>query len=109
MHAIVNAFLWYKQAKGPSEAIADTAWSTAISTTGITAGLIAETLFHSIATASALGIGTRLVVSRVARSRWNAAKALCESVAKAESDIEFLRSLYSETLHDSQALSSSGV
>ena len=60
LHAIVNGFLWYKGSKEFSIAFADATASTAISTTGIGMGLLAETLCHSVMLSGAVGVGGRL-------------------------------------------------
>lgn len=92
LHAIVNGFLWYKGAKEFSGAVADAAASTAISTSGIAVGLAAELLCHSAALSGAIGIGGRLFLQRMARSRWNFAEFLEHSNARAEATITALAS-----------------
>lgn len=82
LHAIVNGFLWYKGAKEFSEAFADTTASAAISTAGIGVGLLAESLCHTVALSSAIGIVGRLALGRMARSRWSFAEFLENSIER---------------------------
>lgn len=82
LHGIVNGFLWYKGAKEISAAIADAAGSSAVSTAGIGMGLVAETLWHSAMFSGAVGIGGRLFLGRLARSRWSFAKFILNSIAE---------------------------
>ncbi len=84
LHSIANGFLWYKGSKVLSAALADAAASTAISTTGIGMGLAVETLFDAVVFSSAVGIGTRLLLGRMARSRWSFAEFLDKSIAQVE-------------------------
>jgi len=80
----VNGFLWYKGSKEFSTAFAGAAASTAISTTGIGMGLVVESLCHAAMLSGAVGIGSRLLLGRMARSRWNFAEFLEKSMAGAE-------------------------
>lgn len=90
LHAIVNGFLWYKGSKEFSAAFADTVANTAISTTGIGLGLLAETLCHTTLLSGAIGISSRLFIGRMARSRWNFAEFLAESIAETETRVGLL-------------------
>ncbi len=91
LHAIVNGFLWYKGAKEFSDAFASAAASTTISAAGIGMGLVAETFFHTAMLSSGFGIGTRFFLGRVARSRWNFAEFLEESITRTGQHIGNLR------------------
>lgn len=91
LHAIVNGFLWYKGAKEFSDAFASATASTAISTTGIGLGLLAETLCHSVVFSSAVGIGSRFLLGRMARARWNHAEFLENSIVQTEARVASLR------------------
>ncbi|HVC99273.1 MAG TPA: hypothetical protein VND64_36750 [Pirellulales bacterium] len=94
LHAIVNGFLWYKGAKEFSEAFAGAAASTTISTTGIGIGLVVETLCHTAVFSSAVGIGSRLFLGRLARSRWSFAEFLEKSIAGSEARTAALRQMF---------------
>lgn len=94
LHAIVNGFLWYKGSKEFSQAFADAAASSAISTTGIAMGLVAETLCHSVMLSSAIGIGSRLFLGRLARSRWNFAEFMAKSIAETEARTATLANIF---------------
>ena len=82
LHAIVHGFLWYKGSKEFSIAFADATANTAISTTGLGIGLLAEAFCHTATLSSAVGIGSRLLLGRVARSRWSFADFLEESIKR---------------------------
>ncbi len=87
LHAAVNGFLWYKGAKEFSEAFASTLASTAISTTGIGIGLVVESFYHTAMLSSVVGIGSRVFLGRMARSRWNFAEFLEKTIAVDEARI----------------------
>lgn len=70
LHAAINAFLWYKGSKEFSEAVADTVTDTAVSTVGIAACLVAEQLCRTVVVAGAVGIGVRMWLGQMTRSRW---------------------------------------
>jgi hypothetical protein len=91
LHAAVNGFLWYKGSKDFSEAFADTAANTAVSTVGIGLGLLAESLFSAAIMSSAVGIGARMYLGRVTRSRWDFADFLHKSTAETTAQIALLR------------------
>ncbi len=93
LHAVVNGFLWYKGSKEFSAAFAGTAASAAISTTGIFTGLVTESLCHAAMLSGAVGIGSRLLLGRMARSRWNFAEFLEKSTAMAEARAATLQQL----------------
>lgn len=84
LHGIVNGFLWYKGAKEFSDAFAGAMGNTAISTAGLTAGLLCETLFDMVTAAGVVGIGSRLFLGRMARSRWSFSEYLGNSIARTE-------------------------
>lgn len=84
LHAAVNGFLMYKESKELSAAVADTITDTLVSTAGIGFGLLAESLIHSAAMSSAVGISTRFFIGRVTRARWNFADFLQNSLAETE-------------------------
>ena len=94
LHAVVNGFLWYKGSKEFSAAIASTAASTAISTTGIGLALAVESVYHAVVLSSAVGIGSRLLLGRMARSRWNFAEFLEKSMTGAEARMAALLQMY---------------
>ena len=96
LHAIVNGFLWYKGSKEFSSAFAAAAASTTISTAGIGMGLFAETLCHTAILSGAVGIGGRVLLSRLARSRWNFAEFLQDSIAESKLRIASLRQLQAQ-------------
>jgi hypothetical protein len=91
LHALVNGFLWYKGSKEFFAAFAGAAASTAISTTGIGLGLVTETLYHAAMLSGAVGISSRLLLGRLARSRWNLAEFLEKSIAEADARIAALQ------------------
>lgn len=84
LHALVHGFLWYKGSKLFSSAVADTAAGTTISTLGISFGMVAETLCHSAMLSGAVGISGRVLLGRLARSRWNFAGFLGDSIVATE-------------------------
>jgi hypothetical protein len=94
LHALVNGFLWYKGSKEFSAAFAAAAASTTISTAGIGMGLVAETLCHTAMFSSAVGIGGRVLLGRLARSRWGFAEFLDKSTAEAKARIAALQQAY---------------
>lgn len=96
IHAVVNGFLWHKESKELSAAFADTVTDTLVSTTGLGVALVAESLIRTTVIAGALGIGTRMFISRVTRSRWNFAEFLQKSLAETEAQIASLQQRMSE-------------
>jgi len=94
LHAVVNGFLWYKGSKEFSGAFADAAASTTISTAGIGLGLFAEAVSHTAMLSGAIGIGGRILLGRVARSRWNFAEFMAQSIAEVEMRTVALRQLH---------------
>jgi len=54
-------------------------------------GLVAETLWHSAVFSGAIGIGGRLFLGRLARSRWNFAKVVLNSIAETQTQIAALQ------------------
>ena len=99
LHALVNGFLWYKGSKEFSAAFASTAASTTLSTAGIGVGLIADTLCHAAVLSGAVGIGSRIFLSRLANSRWDFATFMEESIFETNALIDSLR------LHQSKVVS----
>jgi hypothetical protein len=93
LHALVNGFLWYKGAKEFTTAFEDVIANTALSAAGIGIGLLAETLTSAVPVAAVVAIGGRAVVSRFARSRWNFADFLEESIESSESQVTALLKL----------------
>ncbi|HEY4260359.1 MAG TPA: hypothetical protein VGM98_09370 [Schlesneria sp.] len=93
LHALANGFLWYKGAKDFSDSFADTLASTALSSTGICIGLLASTLTNSTPISFAVGIGGRTILSRFARSRWNFADFLEESIEQSLTQLTVLQNL----------------
>lgn len=93
LHAIVNGFLWYQGAKDFSEAFADTFANSSLSAAGIGLGLLAETLTSAVPVAAVVALGGRVVLSRFARSRWNFADYLEESIRDSESQVMELQRL----------------
>ena len=91
LHAAVNGFLWHKESKELSVAFADTVTDTLVSTTGLGVALVAENLIRTTVIAGALGIGARMLISRVTRSRWSFADFLQNSLAETESRIAELQ------------------
>ena len=82
LHALVNGFLWYKGSKEFSAAMASAAASTSLSTAGIGVGLLADTLCHAAVLAGAVGIGSRILLSRLANSRWDFATFMERSIVE---------------------------
>jgi hypothetical protein len=93
LHVLVNGFLWYKGAKEFSTAFEDVMANTALSAAGIGIGLLAETLTSAVPAAAVVAIGGRAVLSRFARSRWDFADFLEESIASSESQLAALVNL----------------
>lgn len=87
LHAAVNGFLWYKGSQEFSAAFAAAAASTTISTAGIGMGLIADTLCHTAMLSGAVGITSRVLLGRMARSRWSFAEFLEKSIAEADASV----------------------
>jgi len=81
LHAMVSGFLWYKGSKELSAAVAEAAANTTISSVGIGLGLGADALFHVAAFSGVVGVGGRLLLGRLAKSRWNFAEFLENSIA----------------------------
>lgn len=98
LHAVVNGFLWHKESKELSSAIADTVTDTFVSTAGIGIGLIAESLIQTTLMSGAIGIGARMFISRVTRSRWSFAEFLQKSLAETEAQIALLQQVNAEAL-----------
>jgi len=87
LHALVNGFLWYRGAKEFSDAIASATASTAITGTGVFTGLVAESLLDivlrsgaAVALSGSIGISSRILLGRLARSRWSFAEYLEKSI-----------------------------
>ena len=99
LHALVNGFLWYKGSREFSAAFASTAASTTLSTAGIGVGLIADTLCHAAVLSGAVGIGSRIFLSRLANSRWDFATYMEKSILEVNALIDSLR------LHQSKVVS----
>lgn len=93
LHALANGFLWYKGAKDLSDAYADAVANTTLSAAGIGIGLLAETLSNSTPVSAAVAFGGRAVLSRFARSRWNFADFLEESIEFSETQVAALERL----------------
>lgn len=91
LHAAVNGFLWHKESKELSAAFADTVTDTLVSTAGIGIGLVAESLIQTAVVSGVFGIGARIFISRVTRSRWNFAEFLQKSLAETEAQITSLQ------------------
>lgn len=92
LHAAVNAFLWYKGSKEFADAVADTVADTAISTVGIAVGLAAECLCRTVVISSVVGIGARMLLGHVTRSRWDFGEFLEHSITETRSHIAHLHS-----------------
>ena len=105
IHAVVNGFLWHKESKELATAIADTVTDTLVSTVGIGIGLVADSLIRTALFSGAVGIGARMFISRVARSRWNFAEFLQKSLAEAEARIAVLQQLPPEVATASKQVS----
>jgi len=95
LHALVHGFLWFKGAKAVSSAFADSVAATTISSTGIGLGLLAESLCHSALLSGAVGASARILLGRMARSRWSFADFLSDSITGTEAQIATLRNLSS--------------
>jgi hypothetical protein len=93
LHAIVNGFLWYRGAKDFSDACEDMIANTSLSAVGIGLGLLAETLTSAVPISAVIAIGGRAVLSRAARSRWNFADFLEESIRSSEVQVLELQRL----------------
>lgn len=91
LHALANGFLWYKGAKDFSDAYVDTVANTTLSAAGVGIGLLAETLSNSTPLSAAIAIGGRAVLSRFARSRWNFADFLEQSIEASQSQVAALQ------------------
>jgi len=81
LHSLVHGFLWYKGSKEFEIAVVDAVADTAISTLGIATALVAEAAFDAAVVAGGIGSLTRLFLKRAARSRWDFADFLNESLA----------------------------
>ena len=97
LHAAVNAFLWYKGSKEFADAVADTVTDTAVSTVGIAACLVAEHLCRTVIVAGAVGIGVRLFLGQMTRSRWDFADFLDQSLCETRAHIDRLKQLASSS------------
>ena len=93
LHALANGFLWYKGAKDFSDAYVDTVANTTLSAAGMGIGLLAETLSNSTPLSAVVAFGGRAVLSRFARSRWNFADFLEESIESSEIQVAALHRL----------------
>ncbi len=97
LHAAVNGFLLYKGAKEFEEAMADTAFATAISAAGFSAAMVTESIleFSRLGGPACIlvGVGTRAFLSRVARSRWHLADFLECSIQRLEGQMRILRTV----------------
>jgi len=97
LHAVVNGFLLYKGAKEFEEAMADTAFATAISGAGFTAAMVTEFILEASRLGGPacilVGVGTRAFLSRVARSRWRFADFLECSIQHLEAQMRILRTV----------------
>jgi len=97
LHAAVNGFLLYKGAKEFEEAMADTAFATAISATGFTVAMLTESILEASRLGGPacilVGVGTRAFLSRVARSRWRFADFLECSIQHLEAQMRILRTV----------------
>lgn len=98
LHAAVNGFLMYKGAKEFEEAMADTAFATAISAAGFTAAMVTEFILEASRLGGPacilVGVGTRAFLSRVARSRWRFADFLECSIQHLEAQMRILRTVH---------------
>ena len=90
LHALANGFLWYKGSKDFATAFADIAANTSLTTIGFGLGLAAEVMFDATMSASVLGIGGRIFLSRYARARWGFADFLEQSIIQSENQIAAL-------------------
>ncbi|MHC4278198.1 MAG: hypothetical protein ACYSTI_12895 [Planctomycetota bacterium] len=97
LHAVVNGFLLYKGAKEFEEAMADTAFATAISGAGFTAAMVTEFILEASRLGGPacilVGVGTRAFLSRVARSRWRFADFLECTIQHLEAQMRILRTV----------------
>lgn len=93
LHALANGFLWYKGSKDFSDAYVDTVANTSMSAAGVGIALLAETLSNSTPLSAAIAFGGRAVLSRFARSRWNFADFLEESIESSEVQVAALHRL----------------
>ncbi len=91
LHALVNGFLWYKGSKELSAAVAEVAANTTISSVGIGLGLGMDALFHVAAFSGVVGVGGRLLLGRLAKSRWSFAEFLENSIAETRAKMATLR------------------
>lgn len=93
LHALANGFLWYKGAKDFSNAYVDTVANTSLSAAGVGIALLAETLTNSTPLSAVVAFSGRAMLSRFARSRWNFADFLEESIGATESQVAALQRL----------------
>ena len=91
LHAAINTFLWYKGSKEFSVAVADTVTDTAVSTVGIAACLVAEQLCRTVVVAGAVGIGVRMWLGQMTRSRWAFGDFLEQSLNETQAHISRLQ------------------
>ena len=98
LHAAVNGFLLYKGAKEFEEAMADTAFATAISATGFTAAMVTESILEVSRLGGPacilVGVGTRAFLSHFARARWRFADFLECSNQRLEAQMRMLRTVH---------------
>ena len=92
LHGVVNGFLWYKGSKELSAAVADAAADSAVSSVGIGIALLAESAFDTAFMAGGVGMAARMFLKRAARSRWDFADFLKESLATTRTNVSALRS-----------------
>jgi hypothetical protein len=93
LHAAIHAFLWYKGSKEFTAAVADTVTDTAVSTVGIAACLVAEQLCRTVVVAGAVGIGVRMWLGQMTRSRWAFGDFLEQSLNETRAHISRLEQL----------------
>ncbi len=93
LHALVNGFLWYKGVKTAGEALGATVTSTSLSTSAVGLALLAETFCHAAMLSGAVGITSRILLTRMARSRWTFAEFLERSIAETQATVLDLRRL----------------
>jgi hypothetical protein len=91
LNSAVTGFLWYKGCKDFSTAVADVAADSAVSTVGIGIGLLAESAFDTALMAGGIGIAARIILKRAARSRWDFADFLKDSVRSTQLSVAGLR------------------
>lgn len=90
LHGAVNGFLWYKGSKEFSQAVADTAADTTVSTLGIGIALIAERAIDTAVVAGGLGMMARMFLKRAAKARWDFADFLDTSLGDTRTHLKTL-------------------